>query len=273
MICRRNRCQEKERKGNQEIKEIKMNPLTALLIFLILCFPPPASAHHIVFEEIGEMAGALFYIHAIIPVNISGLEGATNTYRSQVASFRQHYSIIQEDIDKRLSPEPDSKSKQTILDSLHYQCHLSKDLLSTAENEADELLDLLMSPRASLPRVNEAPTLVMSDPSSFRIKRGIRAFLLRGIFGTLMGLYNCHKLNSLREQVETVAAHQHCLLQITEVTLHCLNHLEHLMAEMMNLLSEDIDITLAQRKLQVICDQLRLQYQQIVQAIQAAHQQ
>ena len=29
--------------------------------------------HHVVFEEIGEMAGALSYIHAIAPVNISGL--------------------------------------------------------------------------------------------------------------------------------------------------------------------------------------------------------
>ena len=50
-----------------------MNSVAALLIFLLLCFPSPTSAHHIVFEEIGEMAGALSYIHAVIPVNISGL--------------------------------------------------------------------------------------------------------------------------------------------------------------------------------------------------------
>ncbi len=48
-----------------------MNSVTALLIFLILRFPLPISAHHIVFEEIGEMAGALSYIHVVIPVNIS----------------------------------------------------------------------------------------------------------------------------------------------------------------------------------------------------------
>jgi hypothetical protein len=51
-----------------------MNPVAALLIFLIFCFPLPTSAHHIVFEEIGEMAGALSYIHAVILVNISGLD-------------------------------------------------------------------------------------------------------------------------------------------------------------------------------------------------------
>jgi len=53
-----------------------MNSVAALLIFLLLRFPSPTSTHHIVFEEIGEMAGALSYIHAIIPVNISGLDRA-----------------------------------------------------------------------------------------------------------------------------------------------------------------------------------------------------
>jgi hypothetical protein len=87
-----------------------------------------------------------------------------------------------------------------------------------------------------------------------------------------MGLYNHQKLSNLREQVETVAARQHRLLQITAITLHRLNNLECVVAEMMDILSEDIDVTLAQCKLQVIRDQLRFQYQQIIQAIQAAHQ-
>jgi len=44
------------------------------------------------------------------------------------------------------------------------------------------------------------------------------------------------------------------------------------MAAAMTLLAEDIDISLAHRQLQAIRDQLHLQYQQIVGAIQAAHQ-
>ncbi len=54
-----------------------MNSVAALFIFLLLRFPLLTSAHHIVFEEIGEMAGALSYIHAVIPVNISTLPGLT----------------------------------------------------------------------------------------------------------------------------------------------------------------------------------------------------
>jgi hypothetical protein len=38
----------------------------ALLMTLLLS--PFTSPHRMVFEEIGEMAGALLYIHAIVPV-------------------------------------------------------------------------------------------------------------------------------------------------------------------------------------------------------------
>ncbi len=56
------------------------------------------------------------------------------------------------------------------------------------------------------------------------------------------------------------------------VTLKPLNNLETLMAEMIELLSKEIDIALIQHKNRMICDQLHLQYQQIFRAVQAAHQ-
>ncbi len=87
-----------------------------------------------------------------------------------------------------------------------------------------------------------------------------------------MGLYNRRKLSNLREQVETVAARQNRLLQIMAVMLKRLDTLETLMAKTIELLSEDIDLTMIQRKIRMIRDQLQIQYQQIVRAIQAAHQ-
>jgi hypothetical protein len=41
----------------------------------------PTFTHHVVFEEIGKMAGALSYVHAIVPVNISGLAHAINNFK------------------------------------------------------------------------------------------------------------------------------------------------------------------------------------------------
>ena len=98
-----------------------MNSVAALLIFLLLCFPSPTSTHHIVFEEIGEMARALSYIHAVIPVNISGLDRAANTFRSQVSDLRRNYNLAQTKIDKTIRDAPDSKHKQQLVGDIKYQ--------------------------------------------------------------------------------------------------------------------------------------------------------
>ncbi len=42
-------------------------------IFLFSLTLPSANSHHVVFEEIRQMAGALSYIHVVVPINISGL--------------------------------------------------------------------------------------------------------------------------------------------------------------------------------------------------------
>jgi hypothetical protein len=69
-----------------------MNSVAALLIFLLLRFPSPTSAHHIVFEEIGEMAGALSYIHMVVPVNISGLLKSIADFRSKIVVLKTNYA-------------------------------------------------------------------------------------------------------------------------------------------------------------------------------------
>ncbi len=98
-----------------------MNSVAALLIFLLLRFPSPISTHHIVFEEIGEMAGALSYIHAVIPVNISGLDRAANTFCSQVSDLRRNYNLTQAKIDKTMNDAPDSTHKQQLARDKKYQ--------------------------------------------------------------------------------------------------------------------------------------------------------
>ncbi len=55
-------------------------------LYTILLFAytlTPAQTHHVVFEEIGEMAGALSYIHVVVPINISGLLQSVNNFRAK----------------------------------------------------------------------------------------------------------------------------------------------------------------------------------------------
>ena len=104
------------------------------------------------------MAGALSYIHAVIPVNISGLDRAANTFRSQITDLRRNYQIAQTKIDKTIT---ESVHRQQLVRDLKYQRQIQEGILQTSEAEADNLLALLDNLKGTLPRVNEAPTLAM----------------------------------------------------------------------------------------------------------------
>ncbi len=60
-------------------------------IVLLMALGQLACQHHIVYEEIGEMAGAVSYIHAVVPVNISGLSQAVSNFKTDVRSFQALY--------------------------------------------------------------------------------------------------------------------------------------------------------------------------------------
>ncbi len=59
-------------------------------IFLFSLTLPGANSHHVVFEEIGQMAGALSYIHVVVPVNISGLLNSVRGFPEQNCRLENH---------------------------------------------------------------------------------------------------------------------------------------------------------------------------------------
>jgi hypothetical protein len=61
-------------------------------LFLFLLTTPTARAHHVVFEEIGEMAGALSYIQGVVPVNISGLLKSIADFHSKIVVLKTNYA-------------------------------------------------------------------------------------------------------------------------------------------------------------------------------------
>jgi len=61
-------------------------------IFLFSCTFTPAQTHHVIFEEIGEMASTLSYIPVIIPINISGLLHAIDDFRGKVVALKTKYT-------------------------------------------------------------------------------------------------------------------------------------------------------------------------------------
>jgi hypothetical protein len=68
-----------------------MTSFRKLFLLMSIMLSHPVFPHHVVFEEIGEMAGALSYVHAIVPVNISGLAHAVNNYKEDVRTLLALY--------------------------------------------------------------------------------------------------------------------------------------------------------------------------------------
>jgi len=178
-----------------------------------------ARTHHILFEEIGEMARALSYIHVVVSVNISDLLLAVDAFRSKIVVLKTNYADTAS-YSKRLQdyggPNTNNPAKHILV---HFRRQLSG-LMDLMIKDADILRNAITSPKTSLPRVDKTT----------RIKRSagliIGSTILSGVFGTLMGWFTHRHLINLRDQISEVQNEQHRLLQIQQVTLAQLDTLE-----------------------------------------------
>jgi len=94
------------------------------------------------------MAGALSYVHAVVPVNISGLARAVNNFKEDVRALEVLYH------NKR---QPTGLS----YDDWFNQCIL--DLFTLASADADSMLSNINSLRESLPAVTADTHLPHED--------------------------------------------------------------------------------------------------------------
>jgi hypothetical protein len=160
-------------------------------IFLLSCSFTPAQTHHVVFEEIGEMAGALSYIHIVIPINISGLLQAIHDFRSKVVTLKTKYTDkgrYANRLEKYGGANTNDLAKHILF---HFRRQLSG-LMDLMITDADNLQGSITSLRTSLPRVDEPPSGPM-QAHDLREKRStsllIGSTIHSRVFGTLMGWF------------------------------------------------------------------------------------
>jgi hypothetical protein len=160
-------------------------------IFLFSCTFMPSQIHHVIFEEIGEMAGALSYIHVVISINISGLLQAIHDFCGKVVTLKTkntdkaRYAAW---LDKYGSAYTNNPAKHVLI---HFSRQRSG-LMYLMIMDADNLQSSLTSLRISLPRVDEPPS-GPTQAHDLREKRSaallIGSTILSGVFGTLMGWF------------------------------------------------------------------------------------
>ncbi len=164
-------------------------------LFLFSLSLPTAHTHHIVFEEIGEMAGALSYIHVVVPVNISGLLRAITDFCSKIVVLKTNYANAAS-YSKRLQ---DNGGANTNNPARHILVHFRRQLSGLMDlmiKDADILRNTITSLRTSLPQVEGAAR----DKCSAGLIIG--STILSGVFSTLMGWFTHRCLNNLCDQIE-----------------------------------------------------------------------
>jgi hypothetical protein len=128
---------------------LRFLPLISLALYIHLSL-----SHHVVFDEIGGMTGALSRIYAIILVNISGLTRAIVKFQKDVLQFQEKYQHL----------------KQPIGTCFDYDEHfhsLIYNLLNLSIADADVRLQTIVLLQSSLPQVAEGPHPPLSSVKEF----------------------------------------------------------------------------------------------------------
>ena len=226
--------------------------LTLLLPLFLIAYFQTSEPHHVVFEEIGTMAGAISYIHAIVPVNITGLLKVV--YQAQ-----RDMDVIAAGFQK--------------LNKIKQNEHLKMDMnawLDIMKLDFQGLIETIHDLRATLPQKET----ILTPSKEYRIKRNpaVAFSILRGVFGTLMGWFNHRRLTNLRDQLQEVQGQQNRLLQVQAATLHHVDELQKLMKDFVYELHHQQHIVTRYWTLDQVREQIRFNIQKLIRALQAAHQ-
>jgi hypothetical protein len=124
------------------------------MFFLFSCSFPSVNTHHIIFEEIGEMANALSYIHVVIPINISGLTQAIHDFHEKVTPLQSGYDEKKKYTVQLEKFGGNANNPASSYALLHF-CQQKTYLLELMLKDANNLQGSLNSLQTSLPRVEE----------------------------------------------------------------------------------------------------------------------
>jgi hypothetical protein len=140
------------------------------------------------------MAGALSYVHAVVPVNISGLSHAVENFKTDVRSLEALYK---------------KKRRPTNLGTDDWFNQRILDLFTLAAADTDAMVANIRSLRETLPAASADSTHLPQEDSEYRIWQRSPFTIIGGVIGTLMGWFTQRRLNNLRDRLDEVEDQQH----------------------------------------------------------------
>ena len=220
-----------------------------ICIFLLLFFP---TSSHVVFEEIGTMAGSTSYIHITVRIGLQEIEDKVMEYSEAVLGYKTQIIRVFDDA---------ARSFEKQHPKTPYHDHRDKylDLVNLFTNDAGKLKSRIVSLRGSLPTphrdaradresrdLKDALSNVgrkvvktaagglgtsMIKVASKGILRSIFSSnilfsLGQGILGTFMGLYTQSQIRKLRHEVSEIREDQERIVEAVTENRASINNLE-----------------------------------------------
>ena len=181
-----------------------------ICLFLALALAlTPTSGQHVVFEDVGHVTTSLSYLHVALPLNVSAAQTLINAYRDALTfddvkkkfSFEMGVEFYRQKFDENFYDriiKPALRDLTGVLDELHLRAdHM--------ENRLRNLTDLMPTVSSSKSSSHETETM------DFRRKRFapfLGSLVMKGVFGTIHGLYTQSKYRALKKELNTVIQDQ-----------------------------------------------------------------
>lgn len=212
-----------------------------LLLSLLLILTHPLSQGHVVFEEIGSIAGSTSFIHLSLPISFDAIDFSINTFTSAIAIYKskinQTFSEAEDQMKNR--PKGDPIREHLLAKRLTYE-----QLIDGFMKGAGRLKSRLRNLRGVLPAGPSSPhrrdrrfigviTKVLGPVVKFASKGALRkvrgtsllASIGQGILGTFMGFFTQMQIAKLRRDVEEIQEEQEQLVEIAAANRAAINNL------------------------------------------------
>lgn len=210
--------------------------------------PDMNSPYHLVFEEIGEMASSLSYIHTALKINVSQMETNLDTIVAAIQRMEDKTLRIEEQKGNMVI----AAAKAKILQSLQVHLH-------DIYHEKVRLTNL----RALLP---EPP-----KSTEVRDKRSVFQ-LFFGALGTFIGLFSDAKINRLQESLSSTIANQQKIINVISAQTKTIEHIGTTLTELKHQIYTAVTLNPAaiNTELQSLLAKVKAQTDQVFVVLQQA---
>ena len=233
-----------------------------LTLICLLQTAPSTVSQHVIFENIGQMAGALSYQHARLTLNLSSIFSQYESYQNSLETLYLNLSQV-----PPIKIQHNSDFKVGVGIIIRDSQRLNLETIQLHRNEAQDIGEQIETMRLILPevaahgssdpiqlRTGRSTDLKMKLKKTSRIIKGAKIVgkvvssliggtssgfmnllgLPFGIFGTFMGLYNKAQIDQVRRELyKTINAHN----RLVEISQQQDEHIQLLDEQLLDLAS------------------------------------